>query len=48
MNLKGIKLTWLEYSTFRVETPGGTIAEFKKLAANVEVLEMKPGVTICG
>ncbi len=23
MNLKGIKLTWLGHSTFRVETPGG-------------------------
>jgi L-ascorbate metabolism protein UlaG (beta-lactamase superfamily) len=24
MNLKGIKLTWLGHSTFRIETPGGT------------------------
>ena len=23
MNLKGVKLTWLGHSTFRVETPGG-------------------------
>jgi L-ascorbate metabolism protein UlaG (beta-lactamase superfamily) len=25
MNLKGIKLTWLGHSTFRIETPGGKI-----------------------